>query len=93
MSARDLFGLGVRLVGLWLLVEFVQAVPTILSTLLRIVGQLLTFKVGSFFDSLMSIVSLLIKPVVGFYCIKGAPHLTELAYPDKPATGTAGTLP
>lgn len=83
MSARDIFGLCVRLVGLWLLVEFVQAVPTILSALLRVLGQLLTLKLTSFVDSLMSIVSLLIKPVVGYYCIIGAPHVTRLAYPDE----------
>ena len=92
MSARDIFGLGIRLVGLWLLVEFVQSVPIILSTLLRVIGQLLTLKVGSFFESLMSIVSLLIKPVVGYYCIKGAPFLMQMAYPSEPTENTQKTL-
>jgi hypothetical protein len=89
MNAREIFGLCVRLVGLWLLLEFVQAVPTILSTLLRLLGQLVTLRVVDFFDSLMGIVSLLIKPIVGYYCIKGAPHVTQLAYPPEPVEHTS----
>lgn len=56
-------------------------------------GQFVKLRVVDFFDCLMGIVSLLIKPVAGYYCIKGAPHVTQLAYPDEPAAGGTGTLP
>jgi hypothetical protein len=84
MDARAIFGLVVRLIGLWLVLEFVQAAPTILSTLFRAIGELFTLRLERFLDSAMHIVSLVIKPIVGMYCIAGAPHLSRLAYPDEP---------
>lgn len=91
MRAPEIFGLCVRLVGLWLLLEFAQAIPTIASSLVRALGALFTFRIERLFETLMSIVSLLIKPVVGYYCIKGAPHITRLAYPPQTIDHTQKT--
>lgn len=83
MSAREIFGLIVRAAGLWLMLEFIQALPLIVTTHLDVLWELLKLNIGIFLKGLVQISPVLLKPVVGFYCLKGAPHLLRIAYPSE----------
>jgi hypothetical protein len=81
MKAADVFGLIVRVAGLWLVVEFVLTLPSTVGTLLNALGQLITLNIGNFFSYTVGLASLLAKPAVGYYCLTGAPAIMRLAYP------------
>ena len=79
MNARDWFGVGGRLIGVWLLVEAIQGLAYVLVYQVRLLS--LPNQAG------LSGLYPLIEAGLGAYLIFGAEHLAGIVYRAKPPRG------
>ena len=86
MRAKDIFGLIVRLTGLWFLYEGLSGVPTVIQAIFPVFPH--------FYTRSNIIPSLLLVGwplLLGYWFLRGAPPLIRLAYPTE--SDRDGTVP
>jgi len=87
MKAKDVFGLIVRLTGLWFLYQGLSGVPTAIAGI---------FPVFPHFYARNIVPSLLLVGwplLLGYWFLRGAPPLARLAYPEESGPQPPGRSP
>ena len=87
MRAKEIFGLVVRLTGLWFFYQALSGVPTVIEAI---------FPVFPHFYTRNIIPSLLLVGwplALGYWFLRGAPPVIRLAYPKESETNNAASIP
>lgn len=87
MRAKEIFGLTVRLIGLWFLYQGLSGVPTVISAIFPVFPH---FYVRNIIPSLL----LVGWPIaLGYWFLRGAPPVIRLAYPQEPEAKESPAFP
>jgi hypothetical protein len=78
MKPRDWFGVGIRLLGVWMLVSCVDELRTIAEILIHSFNPLRT-------PMSAYVIHAIVDAVVGMYLLGGAPPLSAFAFPRRNA--------
>lgn len=87
MRAKDIFGLIVRLTGMWFLYQSLSGVPTVISSIFPVFPH---FYARNIVPSLLYVGWPLL---LAYWFLRGAPPLMRLAYPEESSTPSPGSTP